>query len=465
MAMSRLLSHLSQHALLSSLISNHHSPAFGAAATAMGELTVAGCIGAACVQQQMITPAMVRALSQTIFHVLLPLFMATNILKTVVVTTTTTGRSSSSLSSSLLAVPLLAALQAAIMFALCSNMLIPLFFGVDYSRDSKNDEAKTLAVTCSFGNAGVLPFVFVEAMFRTASSPLPLLEQAYSQVSLFSAGWSPFFWSFVPKVLGIGTTRGKKASTIEENTASTGCHTTLRRVAMGRFLRDRLQVYFPPPVMGVVAGLLLGLSPLSSLLLLSTSASDGDKNTAPPPPPLAFIYNSCQNLGKAANPLAVLVLACSLALGATMTTTKQEQEKLQPKTAAVATATATTTTGGAGEQPPSLIQRWACVSLARFVLSPLVMLGLLYIMSSSSSTRFNLIPSHRAEPMLWFICLLEAVMPPAQNSVVLLQVAGRPRDAEQMATFLFYIYATSIVPVVVLITVALQWLEILPSSS
>jgi hypothetical protein len=48
--------------------------------------------------------------------------------------------------------------------------------------------------------------------------------------------------------------------------------------------------------------------------------------------------------------------------------------------------------------------------------------------------------------MLWFVCILQAIMPPAQNSVVLLQVAGRSDEASQMAKFLFSIYATSMLP-------------------
>ena len=366
------------------------SPALGAAAKAMGELAVTGCIGATYVNNKMITQDMVRALSRTIYNVLLPFFIGTNLLKTV-----TRG----GLSKSALCVPLVAVLQSAILFWLASKLLLPMF-GID----AGSEEGKVLAITCCFGNAGVLPFVFAEAMFRTNSD---LLQQAFSQVSFFSAGWSPFFWSFVPKVLQIS----KQGQAAETDSALT------------KFLRE-LKVFFPPPVIGVVLGVILGLSPLSQLLMSSSS----DKTA-----PLAVVYNSFQNLGKAASPLAVLVLTCSLAFG--------YGKKVQ-----------SSTTGQA-----SLLRKWACVSTARFLLSPLVMMALLQGMAKA-----GFIGAPTTEPMLWFVCLLQSIMPPAQNSVVLLQVAGRSEEAEQMAKFLFSIYSTSMLPIVGLVTASLSELDIVP---
>ena len=74
----------------------------------------------------------------------------------------------------------------------------------------------------------------------------------------------------------------------------------------------------------------------------------------------------------------------------------------------------------------------------------------------------GLIGSKEAEPMLYFVCLLQSIMPPAQNSVVLLQVAGRSDEASQMAKFLFSIYATAMLPIVALVTVSLDSLGIVP---
>lgn len=381
----------SSSSLLNSALSVTQSPAFGAAGKAMAELGVAGCIGSACVQQQLISADQVRALSRTIFTILLPMFIGTGIMKTVSSQGGRLGRSS-------LAVPLLAASQAAILLWITSNLLIPLF-GID----PDSDVGRTLSVTCSFGNAGVLPFIFAEALFRDNAK---LLLQANSQVSLFSVGWSPFFWSFGKKIL-VGDVGGSKTG--------------------GNPLWQKLKVFLPPPVMGVLVGLVLSLSPLCPLLLSITPDVKA---------PLGVVYTSFQNLGKTASPLALLVLTCSLAMGA--------KKKVQQVTQTSASA-------------PGPLRKWACVSTARFLLSPLVMLGLLYSMA-----KLGIIGSANTEPMLWFVVILESIMPPAQNSVVLLQVADRSEEASQMAKFLFSIYATAMIPLVSMITAALQTYGLVP---
>jgi hypothetical protein len=389
---------MSSSIIPSSLLSKTNPAALGAAAKAMGELCVSGCIGAGCVSQKLVTPEMLRILSRTIYTLLLPFFIGTNLLQTV------GGGSSSSLRPSSLGVPLMAIIQSTILFMLASKIIIPLF-----GLDAESDEGKVLSTVCCFGNAGVLPFVFVEAMFR---NNIDLLQRAYSQTSFFSAGWSPFFWSFVPKVMQISQT---------PTTAT--CNDSI----MARYWQN-CKVFFPPPVMGVVVGVLIGLSPLSSLLL--------SRNPQQYPAPLAIVYNSFQNLGKCASPLAVLVLTCSLAFGA--------GKRIE------VVKTATTNNN-------NVMRKWACVSFTRFIISPLIMSGLLYGMST-----IGLIGTKTDEPMVWFVCLLESIMPPAQNSVVLLQVAGRSDEASQMAKFLFSIYTTAMIPIVALITISLESLGITP---
>lgn len=370
-----------------------------AAVKAMSELGVAGCIGASCVQQKLVTQDMLRALSKTIYTILLPFFIGTNLMKTV---TSQGGR----LGLSSLGVPIMAVLQSAILFGIATNILLPLF-GID----PDTDDGKVMSITCCFGNAGVLPFVFADSIFRGNA---PLLQDALSQTSFFSAGWSPFFWSFVPKVLQISGNKN----------AVSGKKTPEKPGKLDNLLRD-IKVFFPPPVIGVVTGILVALSPLRPLLM-STDATK--------PAPLAVVYNSFQNMGKAASPLAVLVLTCSLAFGAG----KKVQQR---KDVAVA----------------GPLRKWACVSTARFLVSPLIMIALLRGMA-----KIGLVGSKEAEPMLWFVCLLQSIMPPAQNSVVLLQVAGRSDEAGQMAKFLFSIYATAMLPIICLVTASLDSLGIVP---
>lgn len=380
----------------------------------MSELGVAGVIGAGCVQQKLITPEMLRALSRTIYTILLPFFIGTNLMKTVASQGGRLGLSS-------LGVPLVAVFQSAILFGMANHLILPLF-GID----PYTEEGKVLSITCCFGNAGVLPFVFAEAMFRENAD---LLTQAFSQTSFFSAGWSPFFWSFVPKVLQISGKSNTNNNTQLKTKKGKGGKTSSNHNQLASRILSEIKVFFPPPVIGVVTGILIALSPLGPLLL-----SQDAKSSAP----LGVVYNSFHNLGKAASPLAVLVLTCSLAFGA--------GKKIQPRG---------TKNGPAAVAGP--IRKWACVSTARFIVSPVVMIGLL-----RGFSKVGMIGSKEAEPMLWFVCLLQSIMPPAQNSVVLLQVAGRSDEASQMAKFLFSIYATAMLPIVALVTVSLDTLGIVP---
>lgn len=367
----------------------------------MAELGVAGCIGAACVKKEYVTAEMIRALSKTTFSILLPMFLGTGIIKTV---------STYGLSRSSLGVPMIAVLHAFSLYMISKNFLLPLF-GMD---DPDRDEDRATAVSCAWGNSGVVPLIFAEALFRTQPE---LLAQSYAQVSLFLVGWSPFFWSFGRQVL------------IKEDESSDATTT----VGLAKRLAG-LKRLFPPPVIGVMTGLAVAVSPLRPLILSSALS----ENTAP----LGVVYNSFQNLGRAANPLALLVLTSSLALGASA---KQPEAAVSP---------AGNTSGGTAT-PRNPLKRWACVSTARFVMSPLLMLGLLRGMA-----KVGMIQAASLDPMLWFVLLLQSSMPPAQNSVLMLQVADKGDEASRMARFLFSLYATAMLPVVIIVTFALRALKL-----
>ena len=52
--------------------------------------------------------------------------------------------------------------------------------------------------------------------------------------------------------------------------------------------------------------------------------------------------------------------------------------------------------------------------------------------------------------------VLQSTMPPAQNLVLMLNVADKAEKAGQMAKFLFAIYATSMLPIIAILTMALS---------
>eukprot|EP00978_Attheya_sp_CCMP212_P025835 scaffold83959_cov51-Attheya_sp.AAC.3 len=392
-------------------ITTGNSAAFSAAGQAMAELGVAGCIGMACVEQSYLTPSMVSALSKTTFSILLPMFLGTSIIKTV----HTYGLTWSSL-----VVPLLAIGQSFFLYGMTKQLLLPMF-GIDFD----TEDGRSTAVCCAWGNSGVVPLIFCESLFRPPFEPAENLAKSHAQISLYLLGWSPFFWSFGRSIL-VGD---------NNDTNGSKSHTDDRDIPKWETFVQRLKGLFPPPVVGVLVGLFLAASPLKGLFINSS-----ERNA-----PLAVIYNTVQNFGRAANPLSLLVLTASLAIGAGRGITgstagfKKDGPLLLEEE----------------EQGVGFLRRWACVSVARFILSPILMLGLLWVLQKG-----GFIGGYMERPMLWFVLILESYMPPAQNSVLMLQVANKGKKAGELAKFLCSVYATSMLPVVLILTLALRTFDL-----
>ena len=364
----------------------------GAAATkAMTELGVAACIGAGCVHGELISQTQITALSKTTFGILLPMFLGSSILKTVA----TYGLRKSSLAG-----PLLGILQPFLLYQLTTQILLPIL-GIDCN----SDDGRCTAVCSAWGNTSVLPLIFADSLFRNHENK-ELLEQFYAAVSLFLVGWSPFFWSYGKSVLfnEESNIKGKESPNI----------------------LIKCKQLFSPPVTGISIGLVLAMiAPLRRLFISEQSA------------PLATVHSTFQTFGKAAAPLSLLVLTSSLALGLSGNTKQNTNNKKRYDKGTQASS--------------SLLRQWMCVSISRFVVSPILMLFLL-----SSFQHFQFIDSYENDPILWFAMIMQGCMPPAQNLVLMLQVANKQEKASDMAKFLFGIYATAMVPVVLILGYALE---------
>jgi hypothetical protein len=355
------------------------SSSAAAAGKAMAELGVAACIGAGCVQRELLTRPMVSALSKTTFGILLPMFLGTSILQTI---------SKYGLSKSSLAGPLLGIFHPFILYQISKLLLLPLF-----GLDCDSDEGRGTAVCSAWGNTSVVPLIFVESLFR--GNP-EALAKSYANISLFLVGWSPFFWSYGRTAL-LGNTDDNQ-----------------------HFL-SKVKSIFSPPVMGVSIGLVMGLISPIRKLLVGTGA------------PLQTVCNAFATFGRAASPLSLLVLTSSLALGI-----------------GIGNKPDTETPTESGDKQ-LFLRQWMCVSIARFFISPLLVLGML-----NTFHFLGLIQNATQDPILWFISVLQGCMPSAQNLVLMLQVANKQEKAGAFAKFLFFVYATSMVPVVAIVSVALQ---------
>jgi len=362
------------------------------ACSSVAELLTCCGIGVAANRLGLLTPKTTSALASGVYNIFLPSMLSTSVASTV----------AKGMSGSMMALPLAAWVQVAIgLFSasVCGKLMrIP----------SESNLQQEVSVLSAFGNSGVLPLIFADALFsqHPDKAILPMMN---ALVALYLLGWSPVFWT-VGFALLSGSAELKEGDSAKDS---------ISRIPQK--LRLLLSKILTPPIIGCLAGLMVGLvPPLRALLLPSAS---GEQSALP-------LYRCLRTFGKAYAPSAVLVLAGSFAAGSN---------------AADSQDTGTGASNMLGVLPArGLIAIGAC----RFLLVPL-----LSFLSLSLTHRLGLL---KPDPMCDFLIMTQAIMPSAQNSVLALQVTSKPRRATRMARTLLFLYLIATLPVSLLLTVLLQ---------
>ncbi len=347
---------------------------------------------------------------------------------------------------------------------LCLHFVTKYVFLPLFQMDYTSDEGRSTIVSCTFGNSGefilyiislcyiyvfiviltiyifprhpticfikgVIPLIFAEALFRHDAF---ILQKAYSFVSLYLLGWSPLFWSLGRSSL-IGRSNSNSGVGVENfDDIDIDAPPLLLTTLINQI--KSMKMLLPPPVMGIFVGLVASSISFLRRLFMEQKA------------PLSAVYNCLNNLGRAANPLALLVLTASLALG----TVKSATTSSSGASSGISTTASIASPSDENSNGASLLQRLSCVSVVRFIVSPLLMAIILnYVFGSISHDNKDL-------AMIWFIMIMESTMPPAQNSVLMLQVAEKTQEASKLAKFLFSMYITSMLPIVIIATFLLE---------
>lgn len=385
---------------IQSILPSISNDSFQAAATAMSELTTAGCIGSGCVKLGFLDSTIVSSLAKSCFSIFLPMFLCTSIMNTI---------DRFGLDKKSLMMPAIAVIHSFLLFQIGKSVLFPIF-----DIDPESVEGRATNVCCAFGNSSVLPLIFVDAIFRNSSKDV--YQKAVSQISLYVLGWSPFFWKFGQAIL-LGRQKAEFQTEKSEITFST--------------VFSALKSLLPLPVLGITLGIIIASIPqLKNLFMVSNTNQN---------PPLKVILNSFQNFGKAYNPVALIVLTASLALSGS--TNKSQSNTVDIDTQSL------------NEKDIPLLNRWLCVSITRFIISPMIMI--LILQTCHRKGMFGAIDDPK-DAMIWFVNMLEAVMPPAQNSVLMLQVGEKPHEASRLARFLFTMYCSAMIPLVFFLTILLE---------
>jgi hypothetical protein len=264
----------------------------------------------------------------------------------------------------------------------------PAFLGIDTDDDAG---ANDIAMCTTFANSGPLPLIITDALFSGG-----IASDVAACISFYLLVWSPLFWTVGKSILGLNDSS-------DDN----------EKVGLVASVGKQIKTFLSPPVIGSILGVIIGSTAVLRNLLLSPSGL------------LAPLFGSLRTMGVAYLPSAILVLAGSLVKkkDTSASTTDSDKSALSAKSV-------------------------VAILLARFILSPILALSTVRLMTFA-----KLMPTDnaRALAIVTFTLLMEGCMPPAQNSVILLNLANEKARASKMAKMLTVIYALSAVPVTLLL--------------
>lgn len=353
-----------------------------AALKAIGKLLSTCGIGIWAGKKGILDQTALSVLSKLIFNVFQPCLLFVNVARTVANLSSGTAKGSA---EAIFILPIAAALQVIVGFTVGKILSFLI-----YKNDQNSDEAKELMACATFANSGPLPLVFSEGLFQ-ASSDATLVGRSAAYISLYLLGWSPLFWIVGPAILKPGD--GGAAKDPKQ----------ARRELVTRI--------FSPPVVLSLLGMIVGFVPALRKLIVY------------PESPLSVVYEAMRTLGSAYLPAVLMVLSGSLA---------------PPPASAAGAATVPKENKKVDKQ---FIMKVGSVYLSRFLLMPMIALGVLKLLSTVSPAMGALLAKDR---LLLFVLLLESCMPSAQNTTVILQLQGNKAGATKLAQTLMMIYVLGV---------------------
>lgn len=344
---------------------------------------------------QILDSSAVSALSKLTYWLFQPCFLLCGVASTL--SKASTSSSGAGLpTSALLLLPLAALIQISLS-AIAAKIVTtkrfgirPLLLGIDTDDDAA---ARDIQMCTTFANSGPLPLILTDALFQGN-----LLSDVTACISFYLLVWSPLFWTAGKNILGLA----EKNDTDKQNFFTV--------------IATQVKAFLSPPVIGSIMGVIIGSTPILRNALMKPGAA------------LFPIFGSLKTFGVAYLPSAILVLAGSLV---------KKQDGTKPQ--------ASSKTPSSSLSPKTILS----ILASRFVLSPFLALTSVKLM-----TIFGLMPADNARTLavLTFTLLMEGCMPPAQNSVIMLQLANEKERASKMAKLLTVSYALSAIPVTLLLS-------------
>ena len=292
-------------------------------------------------------------------------------------------------------------------------------------------------VCCAFGNSFTLPLVFIMTLL-----PAALAERAIGYCALFLLAWSPCLWS-----MGLSLIQGNGAS--EASPAGFSLE----------YARSVLVKTANPPVLSILFGVFVGLTPLRGMLFDPPTAATSSGLGSLVGQALHSVGEVITLMGEGTLGVQTLVLASSLLQKAPSLT----PPSTPPEFGGGRSTLPLTTANGIVVSSPTFLQSiremllpvdlleirfLAVVSLVRFLLLPLATIALLEM-----ALHLGWLGAAALDPILLFVVLIQSVMPSAQNLIIILQINEQTRSrAPTFAKLLLKLYALAIVPLTLWVT-------------
>lgn len=373
--------------------------------------------------------------------------------------------------------------------------------------------ALAVPASAAFGNSFALP-----AVFLTTLLPKAVADRALGYAALFLLAWSPCLWSIglalvsgqqgqalrAPQLgnggggQALGASRQEHLQQADETVARRPLYwreprvvdiTPLTAQSNSTGKDDKLALPEPPgwaeklavhpttaklcqfaaqvlnpPVVAILFGMLVGLTPAGRLLIAASSspgvsAGAGAASVAALPPELGLLQACARVALEVVELLAQGTLAIqTLALGASLL----QQPEARVAAASVGPASVATAAAAGARHRRGWLgalkqllpadsaegRALAILALTRFLLVPLATVGALQALVAG-----GLLPPVLADPVLLFVLLMEACMPSAQNLIILLQLSERTQAlAPGFARMLLKHYCYAAIPVTLWLT-------------
>lgn len=211
-------------------------------------------------------------------------------------------------------------------------------------------------------------------------------------------------------------------------------------------------------MLGILAGLVVGLTPWGRALLVSMNSSAGGASgglaAGGLPPELGLVHSVVKAAMEVVELMAGGALAVQTLVLASSLLQSSEDDSKAGQGPAAAAAQLPRRRGWLAAARAALLptdgveaRALAVLSLTRFLLLPLSTLGVLWAAAALG------LPVGGLDPVLLFVVLVEAVMPSAQNLIIVLQLSERTRRAAPgFAKMLLKQYFYAILPVTLWVT-------------